>query len=158
MTAVQISKHSLFRLKITVGSRLCAYPSNHFSLDEEDTLKITVGCRLCAYPSILLFLTKTLSRSRSVVDRAHFQAFTFRLKITVGCRLCTCPSIRVCVCVVRVGLCLWCVVWRGLARGKTSVCRFKTSPCAGSKLFRVNRQNARMFNMRAFLPVHTEAF
>ena len=46
MVAVHISKHSLFRLKITVGCRLCAYPSIHFSLDE-DTLKITVGCRLC---------------------------------------------------------------------------------------------------------------
>ena len=27
LTAVYISKHSLFRLKITVGSRLCACPS-----------------------------------------------------------------------------------------------------------------------------------
>ena len=44
--SVHISKHSLFRLKITVGCGLCAYPSIHLSLDE-DTLKITVGCRLC---------------------------------------------------------------------------------------------------------------
>ena len=43
MVAVHISKHSLFRLKITVGCRLCTCPSIHFSLDE-DTLKITVGC------------------------------------------------------------------------------------------------------------------
>ena len=41
-----ISKHSLFRLKITVGCRLCTCPSIHFSLDE-DTLKITVGCLVC---------------------------------------------------------------------------------------------------------------
>ena len=46
MVAVHISKHSLFRLKITVGCRLCTCPSIHFSLDE-DTLKITVGCLVC---------------------------------------------------------------------------------------------------------------
>ena len=46
MVAVHISKHSLFRLKITVGCRLCAYPSIHLSLDE-DTLKFTVGCLVC---------------------------------------------------------------------------------------------------------------
>ena len=62
MLEVHISKHSLFRLKITVGcltstypcihvetpsrsrSVACgAYPNIHFSLDE-DTLKMTVGC------------------------------------------------------------------------------------------------------------------
>ena len=47
MFEVHICKHSLFRLKITVGCRLCTYPSIHFSLDE-DTLKITVGCLVCA--------------------------------------------------------------------------------------------------------------
>ena len=46
MVAVNISKHSLYRLKITVGCRLCTCPSIHFSLDE-DTLKITVGCLVC---------------------------------------------------------------------------------------------------------------
>ena len=46
MVAVHISKHSLFRLKITVVCRLCTCPSIHFSLDE-DTLKITVGCLVC---------------------------------------------------------------------------------------------------------------
>ena len=46
MLEVHISKHSLFRLKITVGCRLCTCPSIHFSLDE-DTLKITVGCLVC---------------------------------------------------------------------------------------------------------------
>ena len=43
MFEVHISKQSLFRLKITVGCRLCTCPSIHPSLDE-DTLKITVGC------------------------------------------------------------------------------------------------------------------
>ena len=37
-------------------------------------------------------------------------------------------------------------VWRGLARGKPPVCRFQTSPCVGSKRFRVYRQDARMLN------------
>ena len=48
MVAVHISKHSLFRLKITDDCRLCTCPSIHFSLDE-DTLKITVGCLVCVY-------------------------------------------------------------------------------------------------------------
>ena len=77
---MRISKHSLFRLKITVG------------------------CRLCAYPSIHLFA----SRSRSVDRGAHIQAFTFllvkgTLKITVGCPPCACPSTRAKTC-ARVGL------------------------------------------------------
>ena len=46
MLEVHISKHSLFRLKITVGCLTSTYPSIHFSLDE-DTLKITVGCLVC---------------------------------------------------------------------------------------------------------------
>ena len=38
LTAVHISKHSLFRLKNTFGCRLCAYPSIHV-----ETLKITLS-------------------------------------------------------------------------------------------------------------------
>ena len=92
---MHIFKHSLFRLKITVGcqtktylsihietpsrSRSVAcestYPSIHFSLDE-DTLKITVGCLTSAYPSI------------------HLSPCAGTLKITVGCPLCTYPSVR----------------------------------------------------------------
>ena len=45
--SVHISKHSLSRLKITVGCRLCGYPSIHV-----ETLKITVGCLTSAFPSI----------------------------------------------------------------------------------------------------------
>ena len=67
--SVHTSQHSLFRLKITVGCRLCAYPSIH---------------------------VETLSRSRSVDWRAHIRAFTFFfLKITVGCLTSTYPSIHV---------------------------------------------------------------
>ena len=60
----------------------------------------------------------------------------------VWCLWCVCAW---CVLCVRCGVCGVCV-WRGLARGKPPVCRFKTSPCVGSKSFRVYRQNARMWN------------
>ena len=73
--SVHIYKHSLFRLEITVGCRLCAYPSIH-----EDILKITVGCRLCAYPKIHFFV----SRSRSVARRAHIQAFATKTCTRAG--------------------------------------------------------------------------
>ena len=67
---------------------------------------------------------------------------------------------------------VWCVVsvvcvWCGLARGKPSVCRFKTSPCVGSKRLRVYRQNARMLNtcarfcrytQRRFEPTHGDVW
>ncbi len=46
LTAVHISKHSLFRLKITVGCLTRAYPSIH------TTLRITVVFPTCTYPSI----------------------------------------------------------------------------------------------------------
>ena len=66
----------------------------------------------------------------------------------------------VCVCSVRGG------AWRGLARGKPTVCRLQTSPCVGSKRIRVYWQNARMLNTCArfanthgsVLNVHTELF
>ena len=45
------SKHSLSRLKITVGCRLCTYPSIHPS-PGAGTLKITVGCLTSTNPSI----------------------------------------------------------------------------------------------------------
>ena len=83
MFEVHVSKHSLFRLKITVGCLTSTYPSIHFSLDE-DTLKITVGCLTSAYPSI------------------HVET----LRITVGCPLCTYPSIHVETLKITVG-CLW---------------------------------------------------
>ena len=78
-----------------------------------------------------------------------------------------------CWCVVCVRVCVVCVrcvcvlcVWRGLARGKPPVCRFKTSPCVGSKRLRVYRQNARMCSTCArfasthggVLNLHTETF
>ena len=48
-----IFKHSLFRLKITVGCLTSTYPSIHFSLDE-DTLKITVGCLVCCVVCVVV--------------------------------------------------------------------------------------------------------
>ena len=51
-----------------------------------------VGCRLCTYPSIHFFV----SRSRSVVDCAHIQAF-----VCVVCDMCgvrvVCVYVYVCV-------------------------------------------------------------
>ena len=82
LTAVHISKHSpshhVVTLKITVGCRLCAYPSILLSPDE-DALKITVGCMTSTYPSIHLLTTLKLSRSRSVARRAHIQAFVSKI-------------------------------------------------------------------------------
>ena len=47
LSIVRISKHSLFRLKITVGCLTSTYPSIHV-----ETLKITVGCLTSIYLSI----------------------------------------------------------------------------------------------------------
>ena len=51
---MHISKHSLFRLKITVGCPLCTYPSIHV-----ESLRIMVGCPrccgvLCVHEGVLL--------------------------------------------------------------------------------------------------------
>ena len=86
---VYVSKHSLFRLQITVGCRLCTYPSIHLSPDE-DTLKFTVSCRLCAYPSIHFCLKITVGCLTSAYPSIH----TKTLRITVHCPPCTYPSIR----------------------------------------------------------------
>ena len=71
LSIVRISKHSLLRLKITVGCLTSTHPSIHV-----ETLKITVGCRLCAYPNI------------------HPSPGTGTLKITVVSLASTNPSIR----------------------------------------------------------------
>ena len=70
-----------------------------------------------------------------------------------------------CVVSVVCGVCgVWCVcgvcVARlGTLRKKKTVCRFKTSPCEGSKRLRVYRQNAKHVLPHAgVLPAHTEAF
>ena len=90
MLEVHISKHSLFRLKITVGCLTSTYPSIH---------------------------VETPSRSRSVDWCAHIQAFTFLLTKTlsrsrsvVWCVACVCVGG---VCVVCVVVCVWCVVKLG---------------------------------------------
>ena len=75
-----------------------------------------------------------------------------------------CGVLCVVCCAVWCGVC-GVGVWRGLARGKLPVCRFKTSPCVNSKRFRVYRQNARLLNTCARLAAthegvlnqHTEA-
>ena len=81
MLEVHISKHSPFRLKITVGCLTITYPSIH---------------------------VETPSRSRSVVDCAHIRAFTFlltktlsRSRLVVWCVvLCVLLCLWWCVCVV----------------------------------------------------------
>ena len=128
MTAVHLSKHSLFRLKITVGCRLCAHPSIHFSRDE-DTLKITVGCRLCAYPSIRVCVESECG----VCDENVCVGCTFCVLVfwcIVMCVLCVLGCVLGCVCV--------CAVWCGvcvarLGTRKKTVCRSKTSPCVPAK-------------------------
>ena len=65
-------------------------PSHHF-----ETLSRSRSVVDCAHiQAFTLLSTNTLSSSRSVVDCAHIRAFTFRLKITVGCLTSTYPSIR----------------------------------------------------------------
>ena len=62
LSIVHVSKHSLFRLKITVGCRLCTCPSIHYFVSRSRSVVD------CARVQIFTFLlTKTLSRSRSVV-------------------------------------------------------------------------------------------
>ena len=96
MLEVHISKHSLFRLKITVGCLVSTYPSIHFSLDE-DTLKITVGCLVSTYPSI----------HKNSQDHGRLSEV---LWCVVCCVLCGC--MRVLCCVMSCVLCCWvcCVV------------------------------------------------
>ena len=98
-----IFKHSLFRLKITVGCLTNTYPSIHV----EDTLKITVACG-AHIRAFTFLLTKTLSRSRSVARCAHIQAFAKTLKITVGCLVCGVVCVARVVCRV-LCVCMWCV-------------------------------------------------
>ena len=115
MLEVHISKHSLFRLKITVGCPLCAYPSIHIETPSRS--------RSVAWQVHIQAFYKKLSRSRSVVWRTHIRAFTFllvwTLQITVGCLLCMCPSIRfspgagTLSCVVCCVACCWLVGCRG---------------------------------------------
>ena len=105
---------------------------------------------------------KTLSRSRSIVDCANIQAFTLKLSqdygrlpaVHVSKHSCVCNVCIVCVRGVSCMCAVWCVrvvcgvvcvlcVWRGLARGKHPVCRFKRPPCVPAK-------RAHVFNMHAF--------
>ena len=80
--------------------------------------------------------------------------------VRVGCAFCV--SVSLCVCVR--GVCCVCAVWCVARPGtrKTPVCRFKTSPCVGSKRLCVCRHHAHMLkNMcavcqswRRFEPTH----
>ena len=93
MLEVHISKHSLFRLKITVDCRLCTCPSIHFSLDE-DTLKITVGCLMCGVVCVWCVVVVCCGG-------------VLWWCVVVCCVLCVHVACVVC------GLCvyMWCCVW-----------------------------------------------
>ena len=70
--------------------RRCIYPSFHFFVSRSRSVAD------CAHIQAFTFLlTKTLSRSRSVARRVRVQAFaTKTLKIKIGGPPCTYPSIR----------------------------------------------------------------
>ena len=114
MTAVRISKHSLFRLKITVGCRLCAYPSIHV-----EAPKITVGSRLCCVACGV----------RVCCERV----------CTLGVVACVYEHVALCVLVV-----VWCCfVWCGVVRfgmQKTHPC----VDSKRLRVCRVYPENARM--------------
>ena len=110
--------------------------------------------------------------------------YVLRVCVCVMCVLCfVCCGVLLCVCVCRYvwcwcwcwcamcGVwCLWCTVCclcvARLGTRNPPVCRYKTSPCVGSKRIRVYRQNARMCSTCArfasthgsVLNVHTETF
>ena len=87
---MHIFKHSLFRLKITVGCLTSTYPSIHIETPSRSRSVVD-----CAHIQAFTFLsTKTLSRSRSVASSAYPSIRKKTLKITVGCPLCTYPSVR----------------------------------------------------------------
>ena len=87
-----------------------------------------VGCWKCTYPSIHV---ETPSRSRSVVDSAHIRAFTFLLTKTlsrsrsvvwcVWCGVCGVLCFVFCVCMWRVW-CVGCVCTCGVVCGVGGVC------------------------------------
>ena len=120
MLEVHISKHSLFRLEITVGRWRCTYPSIHV---ETPSRSRSVDWRACVQAFTFL-LTKTLSRSRSVVWCVVWcvcgvlccvLCVCMWLEWSVGC-LCTCGvvcGVGVCVLLCCGGACVWCVVKLG---------------------------------------------
>ena len=67
MFEVHVSKHSLFRLKIMVGCLTSTYPCIHVETPSRSR-SVACGAHIRAFTFLL---TKTLSRSRSVVLRAH---------------------------------------------------------------------------------------
>ena len=90
MSDKRISKHSLFRLKITVGCPLCTYPSIHFSLDEDMVVCLCVHVVLCVslflhvsfsfffFFSFLFSPLSSLSSSLSLSFTAHTETKSTR--------------------------------------------------------------------------------
>ena len=138
--SLRISKHSLFRLQITVGCRLSAYARIHLSLDE-DTLKFTVGCRLCTGFCVVW----------CGMCGVRVVCVCVCICVCVCVRVCACVLISLCACDVCCIVFVWCgvvllfFVWCGAAwhAESPSVCRFKTPPCMCSRRLRVYREKAR---------------
>ena len=83
MTSTYPSIHVEDTLKITVGCLVCAYPSIHFSLDE-DTLRDHGRLPQVHIQAFTFLLALELSRSRSVARCAHIQAFATKTCTRVG--------------------------------------------------------------------------
>ena len=104
---MHISKHSLFRLKITVGCLTSTYPSIHV----ETPSRSRSVARCTHFQAFTFLLTKTLSRSRSVVWCVGVVCcvvccvlcWCWCLVVVVLCVVCLCVSVCVCLCVCEQG-------------------------------------------------------
>ena len=153
---VHISKHSLFRLKITVGCRLCAYPS----------IRVCgvwyVWCEggVCMCMCMCMCMCRVLCVCVEMVVRVCWEC--------VWC-------VRMCgMCVLCFGVwCVWCVVCVGVCVGVVSVvsvggaawhaenpvCRFKNaSVCTGNTRTCWNTRARVAGTHGSVSNVHTEAF
>ena len=119
MVAAHISKHSLFRLKITVGCRLCAYPSIRLSLDG-DTLKITGRLSTVHVCKHSLFSRRRHSQDHGRLSGVWCWCVCVCVVCGVLCVHVACVACGlcvymwcVCVCCCVCGSCVWCVVKLG---------------------------------------------
>ena len=97
------SEHSLFRLKITVGCLTSTYPSIHFFVTRSRS--VACGAHIRAFTFLL---TKTLSRSRSVVWCVHVVlCVVLVVCVLLCCVCCVCCCVVCAVCVV-CGVCSVC--------------------------------------------------
>ena len=122
-------------------------------------------CRVVCCACVLKWLCVCVESVCGVCAESVCGIGVWCFSVVVYCSVCGVCCVCSVVCWVVSVVCgvrrVWCVgcVWRGLARGKHPVCRFKTSPCAGSRRLRVYRQNARMCSTCArFAGTHAGLF